>query len=192
MTTVFVSACVLGAVFWFLALAEGVGMAAFALWVFRLGPHLPVGRVAASPRVGILPVGHAFETSSAKFKVIAPGVCLGRFKFRLSLFNTPFPVKAVFTADKRLPQNEWRIPVAPIGFFASCLLAWSSGFLATFQWNGGGGPGIAFLGEGWVGVAVITAFSVCIERRRAHTICSELESYCLARAERQRSDRGRW
>lgn len=184
MTILFVSACVLGAVFWFLALAEVAGMGAFALWAFRFGPHLPVGKVAASPPVGILPVDHTFETSSGKFKVVAPGVCLGRYKFRLSLFNTPFPVKAVFTADKRLTQNEWRIPVAPIGFFASCLLAWSSGFLATFQWNGGAGPGIGSLGVGWAGVAVIAAVSAVVERSRAHTISSELESYCLAWAER--------
>lgn len=178
MVVVFVAGAVLAGIFWILMLGELVAMVRFTPWSYRLGPRYPGVRARAPQNLEGLSVGDSFETRNAKFEVVAQGVCLGRHKFLLSLFNHPFPVKGTFRAEPGRTAVEWRLPISSLGFIASFLLAWSSGAVAVHDFDSIWSPGTRSLAIGWGAAVALLLFGIAVERRRAIIISSELEDHC--------------
>lgn len=172
----FTAAWCAGVASWFLAIGESIGIWRFSPWVFRTGIRVFQETLSVSvPTVGI---GSEFETKHGKFKLVAPGLCLFRFRMRwFSLdFYTPFPIKGILWWDGTVARVEGRIPVFTTVFFAAWLVGWTvGGAMATFQEDGLLG-GIGFLLFGWVFAVGICVFSIPFEIRRVRKVLSELHA----------------
>jgi hypothetical protein len=173
----FGAAIIIAFVSWFLIIVESIGMWRFWPWVFRTG--IRVFNETHSLAVPTLVIGSEVETDSGKFKAIALGICLFRFRrprWFSFVLHTPFPIKGSVRWDGTLARVEGRIPVFTTLFLAAWLLGWTvGGFMAVFQGKEYTlGIGVTLLG--WAIIAGMSVFSIPFEIRRARKVFCELQT----------------
>jgi hypothetical protein len=163
------------AVCWVLALCEFLGALHFSPWAFRLG--LCVRR--ESRRLPV-PTTAAFETPTARFAVVGPGVCLFRWKMDLffSDFRTPSLIKGTIRWEGDQATVEIRYPLFGSLFACCALVGWMGQGIwmhLTSDAVGASGAGIFLLLTGLI-LGALCVFSIQSEIHRSRLILSEYEA----------------
>ena len=157
------------------AAVEDIAVWRFARWPFELGPLILRMQAPLSEPRSVVAATDVITTTSGRWKVLGPELCL--FRPHVPLFGrgvrTPYGLRATVRWDRTQANIEGRLPLSSILMSATwlaaatiwCAIAWASPEFRTVA------P-VALLGS-WAFVGILTWWSIWFEMRRARRIVEE-------------------
>ena len=112
----------IGLASWILIVIEMLGTLGFSPGVFRLGPRILLDERPTTKLS--LARGDRVDTRSARFRMVAPGLWLFRWKFRLIGMHSAYKGSLTLRDGGVVAESRW--PLGMTGFVAAWLLLWCS------------------------------------------------------------------